>query len=82
MPHIGYSAQAFSDIITINRDEMDSWVLVGFSAGVTGDNWSAEFFADNLGNKRAETSRNFVFDRERVSLVRPRTMGVRVSYDL
>tara|TARA_R110002072_G_scaffold56097_4_gene145533 strand:- start:14845 stop:17334 length:2490 start_codon:yes stop_codon:yes gene_type:complete len=81
MPHVGYSAESFSDIITINRDEMDSWVLVGLTAGVTSDQWAAEFYVDNLTDERAETSRNFVFDRERVSYVRPRTMGVRVSYD-
>ncbi len=81
MPHVGYSADSFSDIVTINRDQMDSWVLIGFTVGVTSDNWAAELYVDNLTDERAEISRNFVFDRERASYVRPRTMGVRVSYD-
>lgn len=80
MPHVNYSAKSYSDIITINRDEMDSWVMFGLTAGVSADNWTAEFFADNLNDERAELSRSFVYDQERVSYARPRTLGVRVSY--
>ena len=81
MPHITYSAESYSDIITINRDEIDSWVMVGFTAGVSADNWTAELYAENLNDERAELSRSFVYDRERVSYARPQTLGVRVSYD-
>lgn len=81
MPHIAYSDKSYSDIITINRDEIDSWVLVGITAGVTADNWSAELFVDNLTDEQAELSRSFVFDRERVTYARPRTVGLRVGYD-
>ena len=81
MPHVTYSAESFSDIITINRDELDSWVMVGFTAGVSADQWTAEFYADNLNDERAEISRSFVFDVERVTYARPRTTGIRVSYD-
>ncbi len=81
MPHITYSAESFSDIVTINRDEIDSWVMLGVTAGVSADQWSAELFIDNLNDERAEISRSFVFDRERVTHARPRTMGIRVSYD-
>ena len=70
-----------SDIVSINRDKLNSWTLLGFSAGVTSDTWSAEFFAENLSDERAEIARSFNFDRDRVNYVRPRTMGVRVSYD-
>ncbi|MFT5563204.1 MAG: iron complex outermembrane receptor protein [Litorivivens sp.] len=65
----------------MNRDKMDSWVMVGFTAGVTGNNWTAELFADNIFSEQAELSRNFVFDVERVTYARPATVGVRVSYD-
>jgi iron complex outermembrane receptor protein len=81
MPHVSYSSKSFSDVITINRDEIDSWVMVGFTAGVTGSNWTAELYAENLFDEKAELSRNFVFDVERVSYARPLTAGVRVSYD-
>jgi iron complex outermembrane receptor protein len=60
---------------------MDSWVMVGFTAGLSGRSWTAELFADNVFNEQAELSRNFVFDVERVSYARPATVGLRVSYD-
>lgn len=81
MPHVSYSTKAFSDIVTINRDEMSSWTLVGLTAGLARDNWSAELYVDNLFDKKAELARNFVFDRERVTYARPRTAGVRLSLD-
>ena len=81
MPHISYSSSAQSDVITINNDETDSWVLVGMTAGFTRDFWSAELFADNIFNEEAELTRNFVFDVERVTYARPFTAGVRVSFD-
>ncbi|MFT7244002.1 MAG: iron complex outermembrane receptor protein, partial [Candidatus Azotimanducaceae bacterium] len=70
MPHLAYSSESFSDVITINRDKMDSWVMVGFTAGLSGRSWTAELFADNVFNEQAELSRNFVFDVERVSYAR------------
>lgn len=80
MPYVTYSSSAFSDIILINRDKMSSWTMFGLSAGVSQDNWSAEIYAENLFDKRAELARNFVFDRERVTYARPRTVGLRLSY--
>jgi len=81
MPHLAYSAESFSDVITINREEIDSWVMVGVTAGVRGDNWTAELYADNLFDEQAELSRNFVFDVQRVTYARPTTVGLRMSYD-
>ncbi len=81
MPHVAYSSSAQSDVIIINNDETDSWVLVGVTAGLARDSWSAELFADNIFNEDAELTRNFVFDVERVTYARPFTAGVRVSYD-
>jgi len=80
MSHMAHSAEAWSDVITINRDSTDSWTMFGLTAGVTSEEWSAELFVDNLTDERAEVARNFVNDVERVSYARPRTMGVRLSY--
>jgi iron complex outermembrane receptor protein len=82
MPHVAYSSESFSDIVSINRDRIDSWAIVGITAGVRSDLWSAELFIDNLTNEQAEMSRSFVYDRDRVNYTRPLTAGVRVSYDL
>ena len=80
MPMLSFSSGSFSDIVTINRDDMDSWTIVGLAAGVTADQWSAELFADNLTDERAEVARDFVFDRQRVTYSRPRTIGVRLGF--
>jgi iron complex outermembrane receptor protein len=54
---------------------------MGLTAGVTTDTWGAELYIDNLTDERAELSRNYINDRERVSYARPRTMGVRMTYN-
>ena len=81
MPQIVFSDDSRSDIIEINAAELDSYVTLGGTLGVTADQWTAELFATNLTNEYAELSNNFVFDRERVTPMRPRTIGVRVGYD-
>jgi outer membrane receptor protein involved in Fe transport len=81
MPRVSWSSESYSDIITINRDKIDSWFMAGISAGVTTESWSAELFIDNLTDERAEVARNFVFDTTSVTYARPRTIGVRLSYD-
>lgn len=81
MPHVSYSDSAFTDIITINRMELDSWMMLGVTAGVSTASWTAELFVDNLTDEAAELTGSFVADRERVMLARPLTAGFRVSYD-
>ena len=81
MPQIVFSDDSVSDIIEINKAQVDGYVTLGMTAGITADNWSAELFATNLTNEYAELSNNFVFDRERVTPMRPRTIGIRVGYD-
>jgi outer membrane receptor protein involved in Fe transport len=81
MPYATYSDKSFSDIIVINRDEIDSWFMMGVTAGVSSDSWTAELFVDNLTDEQAELSRNFVYDRQRVTLARPLNGGIRVTYD-
>lgn len=80
MPSVSTSSSAFSDVITINRDKVDSYTMMNISAGVSGDTWSAELFVNNVTDERAEVARNFVFDRQRVTYADPRTIGVRASF--
>jgi outer membrane receptor protein involved in Fe transport len=81
MPHLAHSAESYSDIIRINRDRIHGWTMLGLTAGVTTDTWGAELYINNLTDERAEMSRNYINDRERVSYAAPRTMGVRMSYN-
>ena len=81
MPSMSFSSESYSDIITINRDKIDSWFMAGVTAGVRADTWSAELYVTNLTDERAEVSRNFVFDARRATYAQPRTIGVRMSWD-
>jgi len=81
MPHVTYSDEAYSDIITINRDRMDSWVMFGMTAGISNGQWSVDIFAENIGDERAEIANSFIYDRQRVTYARPFTGGIRMSYD-
>ncbi len=81
MPQIVYSSEAFTDIIEVNKFELDSWTTLALSAGVKKDDWRIEIFGENLTNEAAEISGSFVYDQQRVTLARPRTIGVRVGVD-
>ena len=80
MPTVTYSDTSYSDIITINRMEIDSWTLVNVTAGVTSDRWMVEAFVDNLFDEQVAQGANYVNDRERVAYAPPTTAGVRFSY--
>lgn len=75
-----YSGESFSDIITINRLEIDDWFTLAAAVGISNDKWSAELYVDNITDERAELASNFVFDRARVTVNRPRTYGLRLGY--
>lgn len=81
MPSVSWSSEAYSDIITINRDRVDSWTMMGITAGVSADTWSAELFVTNLTDEKAEVARNFVFDVTSVTYAQPRTIGLRLNFD-
>jgi len=81
MANLSYSDESYSDIIRINRDRLNSWTMLGLTAGLSAQDWTATAFVENVTDERAEISRNFVGDRERVNYARPRTMGLRVSYN-
>ncbi|KUO57025.1 MAG: TonB-dependent receptor [Sphingomonadales bacterium BRH_c3] len=80
-PQLSYSASKFTDIIEINKLELDSYTVFDLSAGITADQWKFEVFGENLFDTRAEISGNFVFDRARITTNRPLTVGMRVSFD-
>ena len=82
MPQLVFSDESNTDIVEINKITLDGYTTLGGTCGVTGDNWSAELFATNLTNEHVELSGNFVFDRQRITPMRPRTIGIRFSYDI
>lgn len=80
-PSISYSASSHSDIVLINRAKQDSYFMTSLAVGATNGDHSFEIFGENLTNERAELNNNLVFDRERVAISRPRTIGVRFAVD-
>ena len=71
------SDKSYSDIMAPNRAEQDSYNLLNLRAGITNDDWFAEMYVDNATDERAEISNTFVFDRQRVAIIRPLTIGLR-----
>ena len=81
MPQVVHSSSKYTDIIDINRIKLPSYTTFSLSAGVEKDNWSFELFGENLTDKAAKTSGDFYYDRARVVVARPLTVGMRVAFD-
>ena len=71
------SDKSYSDIIEPNKAQQDSYSFVNIRAGISNDDWVAEIYIDNITDERAEISNNFVFDRQRMAVIRPTTVGLR-----
>ena len=86
MPNVSYSDKAYTDVVTRNRVQTNSWSLWNVSAGLTSnDKWAAEMYMENLTDQRAEISGNAVFSSTvgktpRITIARPRTVGLRLSW--
>lgn len=74
-----YSDDSRSDIIEINAAEVDGYATLGLRTGLMADNYSVELYAENVTNENYELANNFINDRERVTVGRPRTFGIRVG---
>ena len=71
------SDKSYSDIMAPNRAVQDSYNLTNIRAGISSDDWTAEMYVDNVTDERAELSNTFVFDRQRIAVIRPMTIGLR-----
>ena len=80
-PQMTYSSSKFTDIIEINKIELDSYITFDLSVGVKAEQWRFEVFGENLSDERAEISGIFGNDRERIITNRPLTVGMRVTFD-
>lgn len=78
---IQYAGESFSSIVEAVREQQDSYTTADASIGVMKDEWTAELFVDNLTDERAELFINEQDDIPRITTNRPRTLGLRVSYD-
>ena len=74
---ITISDKSFSDIMEPNKAKQASYSYFNLRTGLSNDDWSAELYIDNVFDDRAEISNTFVFDRQRVAVIKPRTLGLR-----
>jgi len=81
MPSVAYSGKSNSDILQFNSDVVKGYTTVGLALGISSDTWTGEIFANNLLDDRGELSRFYGNDRQRVTPVKPRTIGARVAYN-
>ena len=78
---ITHSDDSYSDIMEMNKARQDSFTYMDVRVGVSNDTMTAELYIDNLNDERAEISNTFVFDRQRVSYIRPTTIGIRYKHN-
>ena len=74
---VNWSDDSFSDIIEPNKARQDSYSFMNIRAGISNDEWTTEIYVDNVTDERAEISNNFVYDRQRVAVIRPMNYGFR-----
>ena len=76
-----YTSDQFSSIVVDNRFLQDSYNTLDGAFGMHFENWSFEVFGENLTDERAELFINSLDTDLRVTTNRPRTFGIKVSYD-
>ena len=74
---VNWSDESFSDIIEPNKAKQDSYSFLNLRAGISNEEWMTEIYVDNVTDERAEISNNFVYDRQRVAVIRPMNYGFR-----
>ena len=78
---LAHTDDQFSSIVLANRYKQQSYDTIDASVGVSMDKWRVELFGENLTDERAELFINSLDTDLRVTTNRPRTWGIRISYD-
>ncbi|MDX1581869.1 MAG: TonB-dependent receptor, partial [Alphaproteobacteria bacterium] len=78
---IRYAARSFSSIVAEERFRQDDYFLIDGSIGIQKDRWKAEIFFENLTDERPDLFINTQDNTRRTTTSRPRTIGLRVSFD-
>lgn len=76
-----YSSSSYSSLIVDERFQMDSYATFDGAIGVDFDNYNIELYGENLTDERAELFISNMDDIPRTVTNRPRTIGLRVSWD-
>lgn len=76
-----FTDDRFSSLVEVARFPLDSYTEVDASVGASRGKWNGSLYIDNLTDERGELdigAPDLIF---RVNPIRPRTIGLRVSYD-
>ena len=82
MLQLSHSGSSWSDIVQINRIRQAPWTLLGINAGMYAGNWRIVARIDNLTDERAVLGSFYGNDRDRLTIARPRTLGLELSYEI
>ena len=63
------------------RYEQEAYTLVNFAIGVNKDQWGAELFINNVTDEGAQLNINAADWTPSVTVMRPREIGLRFTYD-
>jgi len=74
---LSWSDDSYSDIMNPNKAVQDSYSFINMRAGISNEDWLAELYIDNITDERAEINNTFTFDKQRVGIIRPTTVGFR-----
>lgn len=80
-----YTGSSFNNLfdggaVNTRLRKQDSYQIVNLATGVQKDSWRAELYVRNATDERGDVFRNAVSYGERVTVNRPRTIGVRLGY--
>ena len=78
---LAHTDEQFSSVVVANRFMQGSYDTVDGAIGFKTDKWGVELFGENLYDERADLFINSLDTDLRVTTNRPRTLGVRFSYD-
>lgn len=78
---VQHSGESQNSIIAANSALIDSWTSVDLSAGIAKDSWRARLFVENATDERISRSKITSDPRNLQNVGRPRTIGLRLSYE-
>jgi len=76
-----YTDERFTSLVQVDRFPADSYTQVDASIGVSNEKWRASLYVDNLTDELGQLdvgAPDLIF---RVIPIRPRTIGLRVTYE-
>lgn len=76
-----YTDESYSSLYLAAREKQDDYTILNASLGASFDSWGVELYVDNLTDTLAEKYINTIDDIRRITTNRPRTIGLRVSYE-